>query len=88
MEESAMWKWMGATVVAVAVAVSLGCAQQPRKMMPVIEDKIDRDAYIGGGHDGDRRPRNDVDKADRAGRAGIGPHNLPDESHGAVQTEG
>ncbi len=41
-----MWAWMGVTVAAATVAVSLGCAQTPPKLKPVIEDKIYRDAHI------------------------------------------
>jgi len=52
MEESAVWIWIGATIiVAVTVVVFVGCAQPP----PGIEDKIDRDAlgsFREGGHKG------------------------------------
>jgi hypothetical protein len=82
-----MWKWMGATIVAVTVAVSLGCAQPPPNLRPVIEDKIDRDARIGGSDGQDRRARYDAKEADRASRAGIGPHTLPDRPDRTVQTE-
>jgi hypothetical protein len=78
-----MWKWMGATIVAATVAGSLGCAQPPPNLRPVIEDRIDRDARIGGSDGQDRRPQNE---ADANNRGDIGWDTLPDRPDGAVQT--
>ena len=82
-----MWKWIGATTLAVAVALSVGCAQPPPKLKPVIEDKIDRDALIGDRDGRVRASRNEADEADRARRTAIGPPRLPDEARSLVRTE-
>jgi hypothetical protein len=82
-----MWKWMGAAIVAATVAVSLGCAEPPPNLKPVIEDKIDRDARSGGSDGQDRRPRNEAHATDRGGHADIGRDTLPDRPDAAVQTE-
>ena len=34
-----MWKWVGVTIAATAVAMTLGCSQQPSGTAAVIEDK-------------------------------------------------
>jgi hypothetical protein len=40
-KEAAMWKWVGVTIVATAVAaMTLGCSQQPSGPAVVIEDKV------------------------------------------------
>jgi len=43
-----MGKWLGATIVAVIMALCVACAQPPIRPIPGIEDKIDRDARIEG----------------------------------------
>jgi poly(3-hydroxybutyrate) depolymerase len=41
-----MGTWIGATIVATTLAVGVACTQPRLQPMPVIEDKIDRDAYL------------------------------------------
>jgi hypothetical protein len=45
---SPMGKWIGATIVAVIVALCAACAQPPIRPIPGIQDKIDRDARNEG----------------------------------------
>jgi hypothetical protein len=48
MEKSSVGAWIGATIVAATLVVGVACTQQRLKPMPVIQDKIDRDAYLDG----------------------------------------
>jgi hypothetical protein len=46
MEKSMAWKWTGATIVAVTLALVAACARPPAYP---IQDKIERDASIDQG---------------------------------------
>ena len=49
-----MWKWVGVTILAAGVAMTLGCSQQPSGTAVMIEDKLHGDAGLGDGEGRDR----------------------------------